>query len=127
MQNNLLNLRKQHGKTQKEMAEITNTTYQAYQRYENGSREPDFATLLKLADYFNTSIDYLLGRTAEKEGPLQWTAEEIAQGVVPSYRESLSSDELEVLDAYRAIKDEKGEKAAHAMKTLMEAYLNTKK
>ena len=32
-------------------------------RYENGVREADYKTLIKLADYFDVSIDYLLGRT----------------------------------------------------------------
>lgn len=32
-------------------------------RYENGAREADYKTLIKLADYFDVSIDYLLGRT----------------------------------------------------------------
>ncbi len=35
----------------------------AVSRYENGVREADYATLIKLADYFNVSIDYLLERT----------------------------------------------------------------
>lgn len=70
------------------------------------------------------AIEEALGLRSNK---LQWTEEEIAQGVVPNYKESLSSDELELLDAYRAIKDEKGEEAAHAMKTLMKTYLDYKK
>ncbi len=32
-------------------------------RYENGEREADYQTLIALADYFDVSIDYLLGRT----------------------------------------------------------------
>ena len=32
-------------------------------RYETGEREADYATLIRFADYFNVSIDYLLGRT----------------------------------------------------------------
>ncbi len=32
-------------------------------RYETGEREPDLKTLVLLADYFNVSVDYLLGRT----------------------------------------------------------------
>ncbi len=35
----------------------------AVSRYENGVREADYATLIKIADYFNVSIDYLLERT----------------------------------------------------------------
>ena len=32
-------------------------------RYENGERQADYQTLIKFADYFDVSIDYLLGRT----------------------------------------------------------------
>ena len=32
-------------------------------RYENGEREADYATLISIADYFDVSLDYLLGRT----------------------------------------------------------------
>ncbi len=36
-------------------------------RYENGEREADYKTLILLADYFDVSIDYLLGRTDNPE------------------------------------------------------------
>lgn len=36
-------------------------------RYENGEREADYVTLIKLADYFNVSIDYLLERTENRK------------------------------------------------------------
>lgn len=35
-------------------------------RYENREREADYETLIKFADYFDVSLDYLLGRTDEK-------------------------------------------------------------
>ena len=36
-------------------------------RYENGEREADYETLLRFADYFNVSLDYLFGRTDNPE------------------------------------------------------------
>ncbi|MBD5130334.1 MAG: helix-turn-helix transcriptional regulator [Ruminococcaceae bacterium] len=36
-------------------------------RYENGTREADYRTLLAFADYFNVSLDYLFGRTDNPE------------------------------------------------------------
>ena len=36
-------------------------------RYENGERQADYETLIKLADYFNVSVDYLLGRTNNRK------------------------------------------------------------
>ncbi len=57
---------------------------------------------------------------------IEWTDEEKAAGVVPNYREKLSADETEVIDMYRAIKSEKGEKATHAIKMMMQAFLDKK-
>lgn len=50
------------GLTQKEIADKLNMGSTSYQRYENGTREPKLQTLCELADIFNTSTDYLLGR-----------------------------------------------------------------
>ena len=36
-------------------------------RYENLEREADYTTLIKFADYFDVSLDYLLGKTDEKQ------------------------------------------------------------
>ena len=51
------------GITQKDFATILGITERSYQRYENGNNTPPYDTLIKIADYFNVSIDYLLGRT----------------------------------------------------------------
>ena len=48
--------------TQKIIAENFNTTQQTVSRWLNGQNEPDITTLIKLADYFEISVDYLLGR-----------------------------------------------------------------
>ena len=124
--NNLKTLRKQNNLTQSQLAKILDCTAQAYQRYEKEEREADYETLCKLADYFNTSVDYLLGRTELNTPPLQWTDEEKALGVVTEYREKLSPDETELLDLYRAVRSEKGEKVAQAIKTLLKTYLDKK-
>ncbi|MDU0332570.1 helix-turn-helix transcriptional regulator [Paenibacillus sp. 3LSP] len=59
----LLYLRQQKKKTQAEMANLLGITRQAYGYYEKGEREPDTESLNKLADFFDVSVDYLLGRT----------------------------------------------------------------
>ena len=40
-----------------------NTTQNTISRYETGEREPGIAELIKIADYFHVSVDYLIGRT----------------------------------------------------------------
>ena len=49
--------------TQKEMGEYLQVSTRAYQYYEEGKRYPDFLGLIALADYFQVSIDYLVGRS----------------------------------------------------------------
>ncbi len=47
------------------LADKIGLTYHALSKYETSEREPDFQTLIKIADYFNVSTDYLLGRSDE--------------------------------------------------------------
>ncbi len=63
----LLELRKSKNLTQSELAQKLNLTQQAYARYENCQREPDYKTLCSIANFFNVSVDYLLGRTDERQ------------------------------------------------------------
>ena len=51
--------------TQSEMAEKLGITQPSYIRYENGTAEPSQECLVKTADIFDVSVDYLLGRNAE--------------------------------------------------------------
>lgn len=52
---------------QKDMAKILNTTQTNYSKYELGKINIPIDTLIKLAKFFNTSIDYLLGLTNERK------------------------------------------------------------
>lgn len=55
-------LREDHDKTQKEIADILNVQLTVYQRYERGERELPLWAAIKLADYYKVSLDYLVGR-----------------------------------------------------------------
>ena len=59
--NRIKELRTERGITQADLAKILKISDRAVGYYENGDREPDYSTLLKIAEYFNVSIDYLLG------------------------------------------------------------------
>lgn len=48
---------------QKDIAQAAGISLRTYQRYESGERLPDTDVLSRLADYFNVSTDYLLGRS----------------------------------------------------------------
>lgn len=58
----LKNLRIKNNLTQKELAEKIGTKQRTYCTYENGTREPNIETLKKIANFYNVSIDYLVGR-----------------------------------------------------------------
>ena len=57
----LKELREEKGLTQKQAAKYLSMQQQTYQRYERGRREPRIDMLIKLADYFDVSVDYLVG------------------------------------------------------------------
>lgn len=59
-------LREDHDITQKEMSKYLNIMQQQYSLYETGVREIPIELLIKLADYYNVSIDYILNRTINK-------------------------------------------------------------
>lgn len=66
---NLRVIREDRGYTQKQIADILETTQQYYSDYENGKREIPIRIYIRLADFYNVSIDYLAGRTEEKTSP----------------------------------------------------------
>lgn len=59
----LKELRKQKGMTQLRLAIELDTNQNTISRYESGERQADYQTLIRIADYFGVSIDYLLERT----------------------------------------------------------------
>lgn len=59
----LKQLREKRGISQLKLAMDLDMNQNSISRYETGVRQADYATLIKFADYFNVSIDYLLERT----------------------------------------------------------------
>lgn len=62
----ILILRNETGLSQEELAKESGIAYRSYRRYETGEREPNCSTLVILADFFDVSTDYLLGRKDER-------------------------------------------------------------
>jgi len=58
----LKKLRKERNLTQHEISNIINVKQNSYSQYENNLRQPDIETLIKLANYYKVSLDYLTGR-----------------------------------------------------------------
>lgn len=62
----LKELRLESGKTQKDMAEFLEIIVRRCQRYEYGEGYPEIPGLIALADFFDVSTDYLLGRSDQR-------------------------------------------------------------
>lgn len=67
MTNNLKKLRKQAGLTQISLQMKTGIEQALLSKFENGDRVPPTETLIQLADFYNVSMDYIMGRTDNPE------------------------------------------------------------
>ena len=72
---NLRLLRNEKGLTTTQLANLMGCTNQSITHYERGEREPSLEMTCKLADYFNVSVDYLIGH--EKKAVAERTTAEI--------------------------------------------------
>lgn len=59
----LKHLRMQTGISQRQIAEVLKTSDRQYRRYENGEVDPPLTFVANIANYFDVSLDYLVGRT----------------------------------------------------------------
>ena len=66
MYRRIRDLREDHDLTQKDLAKMLGMSQTGYSKYETGENDIPTAVLLKLADFYHTSVDYLLGRTDKK-------------------------------------------------------------
>ena len=64
MLHNLKLLRHEHGISQQRLADAIHVSQPSINKYENHNIEPDIGTLIRIAEYFDTSVDYLIGNTA---------------------------------------------------------------
>lgn len=67
----LRELRTEHKLSQAEMANIVRKSLSAYKLWENDFNEPNIDALIEIADYFNVTIDYLIGRSADRRENLK--------------------------------------------------------
>lgn len=108
MKNNFKQLREDNGITQKEFADKFGLTLRAWQSYEQGVSEPKYEVLCKIADEFNVSTDYLLGRTEIKAMAGTTPAEQLdvtaaEQEIIRRYAEFPEDLRLLLLDTIRKL------------------------
>ena len=63
----LCEMRKERKQSRKEVSDALGIAERSYQRYENAEREPTASVLVKMADYYGVTTDYLLGRMDRRE------------------------------------------------------------
>jgi len=106
----LRGLREQSGNQQKDVAESLGISKQVYSNYELGKREPDYGMVVRIAEYFNVSTDYLLGKP-DNPAPYSKTKKE------PTLRERVTQEINSLLDR---VPDEKLDK----VKALLQATID---
>ena len=73
MAENLRKLRMNRGISRQQLADVIETNQRPVNKYENHSVEPDISALIKLADYFETTVGYLVGHIPLSDQGLIWT------------------------------------------------------
>lgn len=101
-------LRREAGISQQALADALGISQQSINHYENHDTQPDLQTLKQMADYFNTSIDYLVGHTDIRD-PFDNTA---------AYH--LNADEGDLIDKYRALSEKERACVATVVENLLE-------
>ena len=105
---NLKLLRQKRGVSQQKLADALGVSQQSINHYENHKIEPDIATLIQIADYFDTSIDYVVGHT------------EITRRIEPTSAYHLNADEGGLIDKYRALTPKERACVAQVIDTLLD-------
>jgi transcriptional regulator with XRE-family HTH domain len=106
MVKNLRSLRIKKGLSQQQLGEIIGISQQSVNKYENHNIEPDISTLISLANFFNTSVDYLIGHT------------NIEHIIEPVSTFELNKDEASIMNEYRMLTAEEQQVAFSLMKNL---------
>ncbi|WP_070000040.1 helix-turn-helix domain-containing protein [Cellulosilyticum sp. I15G10I2] len=97
---NIRKLRLEKGYNQKDLADKMGVTVTAVSNWENGNRIPETVTLDKLADIFNCTTDYLLGRTEHRDSKIYSGMKDgniIEIEIHKSYPHNLKPNEVEKL------------------------------
>lgn len=115
---NLKLLRKQHNLSQKEIGNIFHASQNTVSQWENGTRKPSYDIIQEIADYFDVSVDYLLGRQEQLPELNSKDKREIQEILDDTEQKLLSQDGL-MFDGSPAT-DEDVQKIIMAMKMGME-------
>ena len=96
----LREIRKKCGLTMKELGAEIGVAESTISQYETGKREPDYETLLKLAEYFGTSVDVLLRGEPSSPSPSRPLAEAELKFALFGDSENIDDEDLEDVRKY---------------------------
>ena len=106
--NKIAELRKSRGLSQLALGRQVGAAQNSVSNWENGAREPDNATLLKLASFFDVTVDYLLGRTNYRDlsaaKPDDVALDEIEYALHGEIRELGDAEKAALLDYARRMR-----------------------
>jgi len=91
---NLKLLRKEYGISQQRLAEAIHVSQPSINKYENHNIEPELDVLRRMADYFNTSVDYIIGHT------------DIRRKIEHTSEYHLNQFEAEIITRFRSLTEE---------------------
>lgn len=102
---NLKLLRKQHNLSQKEIGNIFHASQNTVSQWENGTRKPSYDIIQEIADYFDVSVDYLLGRQ-EQLPELNNKDQKEIQKILDETKEQLLSQDGLMFDGVPATEED---------------------
>ena len=104
---NLKLLRQEYGISQQRLADAISVSQPSINKYENHNIEPEIEILKRMADYFNTSIDYIVGHT------------DIRRKIEHTEAYHLNQNEAEMLTRFRSLTDDEKECIDMTIKTFL--------
>ena len=110
---NLKELRKTKQLYLKDVAKHFNVAISTYSQWENSVCEPDIDTMVKLADFFNCTVDYLVGRESE-------------DGTVFILGNELSKDETQLIDMIRQLHNDDKDIIYKLVESILLSYKSKK-
>lgn len=115
----LKSLREDADLSQKELAKLLGVSPSTIGMYESGKRTPDSEMLTRICDFFNVTVDYLIGRSNIKN-PQCSTYKKTEQG-------HLTDDEKNILNLYKKLNDKDKAKVEGIMENKISEYEDSKK
>lgn len=104
---NLKLLRKEYGISQQRLADEIGISQPSINKYENHDIEPEIEILIRLADYFNTSVDYIIGHT------------DVRRKIEHLEEYALNKTEADLITCFRSLNDDERQCISLTVHTFM--------